>query len=680
MDGRRRQLYLWWKRYKYLIGIFISLLVCLLILCSSYLWPIVFNTFEHKSLDCRFRWLSDPQDARDDIVIINVDEESIKVMEPLFGRWPWPRGVHAMLIHYLSLAKAIAFDVLFTEKSGSIVTKDQVEDASQMIKRIQAGDASQLEDLSHLIALLYQHNDEFLAQAMADVPKVYLADIFLPQGAKDLSSAQWIEPFSLPYNQSLSSICRFDQVTPPLKEFCQTVKGVGHINVMPDEDGPVRRALTLINFNQRLYPSLSMRLLIDLINPKKIEIRPGDGLYLDSLRIPIDQQGKMLINYLGGFGTYKYYPYWLIIYSYNQMSEGDRPVIPREVFKDKIILIGSTAGGLMDLRVNPFSPVYPGVEIHANIIDNVLSNSFLSRPSDFVNLLVMLIFSLVIGLLVPRLKPIIGAVFTLEVLILYGLVAIYFFNYHRLWLEVFRPFLVIISSYLFILVYRYITVDKEQKRTKQAFSHYVNASVVEEILKDPEKLKLWGEDRVLTVLFSDIRGFTTISEQMEPQDVVSLLNEYLEVMTRVVFKYDGTLDKYVGDEIMAIFGAPLNQTDHAYRACLTALEMMKELKQLNLRLQSQGKPQLNIGIGINTGKMVVGNIGSELKKDYTVIGDNVNLGARLEGTNKEFGTNIIISEFTYQLIISQIKVRELGNVIVKGKQKPVRIYELVGLA
>jgi len=229
-----------------------------------------------------------------------------------------------------------------------------------------------------------------------------------------------------------------------------------------------------------------------------------------------------------------------------------------------------------------------------------------------------------------------------------------------------------------IIIYRYISEEKEKKKIRGAFQHYLTASVINEMLKDPAKLKLGGDKKDLTVLFSDIRGFTTISEKLTPEELVRLLNEYLTAMTNIVFQYDGLLDKYMGDAIMAVFGAPLDQPDHAQRACLTALNMMTELHRLQNKWQEEGCPVLNIGIGVNSGDMVVGNMGSEMRFDYTVMGDMVNLGSRLEGMNKEYGSNIIISEFTYNTVKKTMCCRELDWVRVKGKKLPVKIYELLG--
>jgi adenylate cyclase len=234
-----------------------------------------------------------------------------------------------------------------------------------------------------------------------------------------------------------------------------------------------------------------------------------------------------------------------------------------------------------------------------------------------------------------------------------------------------------LTIYLIITVYRYFTEEREKKKIRGAFQYYLTASVITEILKDPSKLKLGGDKKNLTVMFSDIRGFTTISEKLTPEELVRLLNEYLTVMTDIVFKYEGLLDKYIGDAIMAVFGAPLEQPDHALRGCQTALEMMAELKVLQERWAQEGRPYVDIGVGINTGDMVVGNMGSNMRFDYTVMGDHVNLSSRLEGINKEYGTHIVLSEFTYEVVKEEMFCRELDSVRVKGKKLPVKIYELI---
>jgi len=254
----------------------------------------------------------------------------------------------------------------------------------------------------------------------------------------------------------------------------------------------------------------------------------------------------------------------------------------------------------------------------------------------------------------------------------------YLFTTRNLWIDLAPLEIGLVVNYVVGLAFQRAVALYNRNQVKGAFQQYVSTAVVEEMLKHPEKLHLGGERKFLTVLFSDIRGFTSISEQMESQELVGFLNEYLTAMTETVMKYDGTLDKYMGDAIMAIYGAPIQQDDHAHRACATALDMITRLHELQQRWQSQGKPPLNIGIGMNSGLMTVGNMGSEKRFDYTVMGDHVNLGSRLEGTNKQYGTNIMISEYTYQQVHAEFIVRELDLVRVKGKAEPVRIYELVG--
>lgn len=277
----------------------------------------------------------------------------------------------------------------------------------------------------------------------------------------------------------------------------------------------------------------------------------------------------------------------------------------------------------------------------------------------------------------PRTRALQSFFLSFAILALYITMNLFLFHRYSLWLDVVYPALAVLTVYVGVTAYKYVTEEREKKKVRDAFQFYLTSSVINEMLKDPAKLKLGGEKKELSVLFSDIRGFTTISEGMAPEMLVQLLNEYLTAMTGVVFRYNGLLDKYMGDAIMAVFGAPLDQPDHAVRACRTALSMMEELRKFRGKWKAEGRPVLDIGIGINSGEMVVGNMGSEMRFDYTVMGDSVNLGSRLEGINKEYGTHIIVSEYTYGQIKDHFVCRELDSVRVKGKQFAVRIYELI---
>jgi adenylate cyclase len=319
------------------------------------------------------------------------------------------------------------------------------------------------------------------------------------------------------------------------------------------------------------------------------------------------------------------------------------------------------------------------VEIHATVIDNILHQNFLKQSwwIRFLDVISVIAVGLIMGIAIPRLKAIQGMLISLFFTAAFIVTNIFFFSRYNMWLNLIYPVLTMFAVYLGITVYRYITEEREKKKIRNAFQYYLTASVINEMLKDPTKLKLGGDKKQLTVLFSDIRGFTTISEQLSPEELVHFLNEYLTAMTDLVFKYDGLLDKYMGDAIMAVYGAPLNQPDHALRACRTALEMLQVLKKLQVKWSEEGRPFMNIGVGINTGDMVVGNMGSQMRFDYTVMGDNVNLSSRLEGINKEYKTNIVISEFTYAIVKDELYCRELDSVRVVGKKLPVKIYELL---
>ena len=346
------------------------------------------------------------------------------------------------------------------------------------------------------------------------------------------------------------------------------------------------------------------------------------------------------------------------------------------------MLIGPTATGIADMRPTPFDPVFPGVEVHANFIDNLLNGQFIRRGlrENLIDIGFILLFSLAAGFL---LSVVPAARATVVVVVLLGFflwLSYDLFAVHRVWIAVFLPTATLSVNYASIISYRFFFEEREKRKVHGMFGHYVAPSVIRLLMDQPELLRLGGEEKELTAMFSDIRGFTALSEGLSPEELVGLLNEYLSEMTETIFRHWGTLDKYIGDAIMAFWGSPYPQTDHAERACRAALEMLQVLKKLQDRLEAEGRPQINIGVGINSGPMVVGNMGSKNRMNFTIMGDEVNLASRLEGTNKEFGTHIIISESTYQATSHLVVARELDLIRVKGKMRPVRIYELLAHA
>jgi adenylate cyclase len=457
----------------------------------------------------------------------------------------------------------------------------------------------------------------------------------------------------------------------------EKAKALGFFNVAPDVDGTVRRVPLAMRFHGDTYPSLALQALREYRGVPQPFLKGADygaeGIQLGKAHIPF------LVNYRGGRNTFPGYSFSEVI---SEKSE-ERP--PKEDFREKIVLVGATAIGIYDARVTPFDIGLPGVEIHATVIDNILRRDFILRPDWIwgIDIPVIILMALIPGLfvsrlIIPTLSPLRGASISVGFLFIYIIANWYFLVNQKIWINLIYPVLpAFLGVFVAVTVYQYVAEEREKRKIRGAFQFYVSPGVVNEILRDPGKLKLGGERKVLTVLFSDIRDFTPLSENLSPDTLAKLLNLYLTPMTDVVFKYQGTLDKYMGDAIMAIFGAPLPQNDHAEKACHTALDMAEALKDLQKSWEIDGLPEISIGIGINTGPMSVGNMGSNMLFDYTVVGDQVNLGSRIEKLNREYDTNIIISEFTHQHIKDIFVCRELDIVRVRGRKEPVRIFELL---
>ena len=661
----------------------ITVLVIFLALVMFFIDVPFLRFMELKALDLRMSSRG-TLPTGGETVIAAIDEKSLGEL----GRWPWPRTTIARLVDKLKGcgAKAVGFDIVFSEpdQNSSLGT---VVDLTKEMKKIGIKDkrVQGLLDKKKLVA----DTDASLAKAIKRAKNVTLGYFFLKSsreaehiGEKEIEAAakniensryQMIQGETSPDVSALYNVTAYSAVT-NLKLLSNAAENSGYFNAFPDTDGTIRWSPLVMRFQDNYYLPLSMSLLTQYLDWPMVTLNMAkfgiEGIKIGDINIPTDETGRMLVNYYGPGRTFPHY----------SISDIIKGKLSPDTFKDKIVIVGATAIGIYDLRVTPYSSVYPGVEIHATAIDNILHGNFLHRSSgtQLLDVCAVVFFGLLIGIAVPRVKAVQGMVVSLIVLIAFVLINAFIFSRYNLWLNIIYPALTMIVIYLGITVYRYITEEREKKKIRGAFQYYLTASVINEMLKDPSKLKLGGDKKDLTVLFSDIRGFTTISEKLTPEDLVRLLNEYLTAMTNLVFKYDGLLDKYMGDAIMAVYGAPLDQPDHAARACRTALDMMEELKILQKKWADEGRPAFNIGIGINSGDMVVGNMGSDMRFDYTVMGDMVNLGSRLEGINKEYGTNIIISEYTYAAIKDALFCRELDSVRVKGKKLPVKIYELLG--
>ncbi|MBD3272587.1 MAG: CHASE2 domain-containing protein [Elusimicrobia bacterium] len=603
-----------------LIGIFISVIITGLFAFG------VWDTLEHKALDFRFIMRGEiPVSGENDpekVVIIGIDEPSVEQ----YGRWPWPRDLHAKLINTLTEAGAdvIVFDVILSEEDAMNPAGDW--------KLMLATEASE-----RVI-----HCSFFEARKMIIADQGLQTKVINHQPFGTLKDASW---------------------------------DVGFVNAYPDADGGLRHcALSIDHEGKRYFPITVLAAAHYLkTEPEEIlKLIPDNAIYKARDFDTTIKRTMMMANYYGPEDS-------ISSYSYHQILNDHIPIIFKQNWvKDKIVIVGSKVIGAFDHYPMAFQKVYPGVEFHATVVNNILGKSFIQKIPPLYILLFIIIGGLFSGITIPRLSPWLGtvAVFILAGAYIFG--TQWMFVEKMLYIELVPPLAAMLVSYVTILFYRFVMEEKEKRRIKRTFGQYVSRTVLDEILSNPNLAKLGGERRMMSILFSDIRGFTSMSEGMDHEAVVDILNEYLTRMTDMVYKHGGTLDKFIGDAVMAFWGAPTPQPDHAQRAVLCAIDMIDELHVLQEKWRSEGRHVIDIGVGINTGDAVVGNMGSHERMDYTVIGDNVNLASRLEGLNKQYKSNIIISAATYELVKDMIEVKDLGKSIVKGKEIEISIFQVLG--
>jgi len=629
--------------YGVITGIIVS--VCIFVFDLTPLQEM----FELKTLDWRFRLLSDRRKAGDDIIIFYIDQKSLDHYARNEGiSWPWPRGMYKPVIDFCVKggARAVVFDMLFTETS-SFGSEDDAEFAS----------------------------------AVGNGANVFLAFFASTKDAPGKKRyALLAEKYALEVAGSGRLSLKEDRsVTLPVDELLKVSRGAGNVSADPDDDGVFRRAPLVSRFQGQSYPFLSFAASRFVLGDAPVRY-DGNNLTVGGRAIPVDEHGRMVIRYHGPTGTYASYSIGDIIQSSVRLESDMRPLLDPSIVKDKVVVIGCSAPGLMDLRVNPFSSVYPGAEVHATVIDNILRGDFLLRMSKGWVYFTVILSAVIAGIIVYCVRSVLAISLLIALMMLCFSLTVVLLFMRGTWFDVVVPLFAIFSTFAVSNTVNYATEGKKKRQLKQMFSQYSSPAVVDELLKNPGKLKLGGERKELTVFFSDIAGFTTISESMAPEPLVDLLNEYLNEMSEVILSYDGTVDKYIGDAIMAVWGAPVDQPDHAVRACDAALDCRKRLRVFRDTLKARGLPDLNSRIGLSSGMMLVGNMGSKQRFDYTVIGDAVNLGSRLEGANKNYGTSLMINERTRELAGDAIVVRELDLLRVKGKNRPITVFELVAKA
>lgn len=473
----------------------------------------------------------------------------------------------------------------------------------------------------------------------------------------------------------------------------QSVSHFGFFVATPDTiDGTIRQTLAISFFTKDLnaptledthgFPSLALAAVsvfqgldpVIQVGPQGVRsIAIGDKL------IPTDESGRILINWMGPYETFKYYSIYDVLTDFVHQDPARAKIDPKTVFKGKIVLVGSTAIGAHDMRNSPFGNT-AGVEMHANVISNILNDNALIRPMWFrmFDILFIIIVGLLFGLVLPRLSAVRGGILALAFFLGYLFINVYFFVFRQYSFTIVFPLAEILLIYLTVTIYRYATEEREKRFIKKAFEFYLSPPVIDQLMKDPSRLKLGGESKVLTAFFSDIQSFSSFSEKMKPQELVRFLNIYLTEMCNIILSYDGTIDKFEGDAIIAFFGAPIDFPDHAIKACLCAAEIQKKMVAYRKLWQEQGFPEVHMRIGLNTGPMVVGNMGSMDRMDYTIMGDAVNLASRLEAAGKQYKIYGMISEDTMKAAGDAIEVRELDVIKVMGKAQGVKVYELLG--
>jgi len=654
------------------------------ILCGIffYLTEIPFlELMELKTIDLRYVNRGSSE-AESDVVLAVIDEESIDKE----GKWIWPRSKMANLVKKLSDAGArvISFDIGFLEPDEKSVVR-AIEDIEKNLTILDAESRNYLAELKR-----FSDNDQLLADAIAESKaKVVLGYFFQME---KLHSGDFDEALLKIQQKNIQS-SRYGQVkfqsekaldvpliearvaNANITEISQATPYSGFFNMFSDKDGVVRWIPAVIDYADEMYAPLSLMTLSAFKDSKPLVVVAEYGvekIQFDDIAIPTDELGRIMINYRGDAKSFKHIPVTDILSGKVTESE----------LKGKVVIVGATAIGIYDMRVTPFTSVFPGVEIHANIVDSVLREEFLYHPTwaAVFDILAIVLVGILLGMVLPRTGVFSGVITVCVLFFGHIFFCQYLFSSQGWILNMVYPLLVIIAVYISITVYKYLSESRQKRFIRSAFSTYLAPTVVQQLIDSPENLELGGEEREITAFFSDVQGFTSISEKLTPHELVELLNEFLTEMTNIILKHEGTVDKFEGDAIIAFYGAPNALENQAETACLTCVDMQKRLSELREKWRQEGKPELKMRIGLSTGPAVVGNMGSRNRMDYTMMGDTVNTAARLEGVNKIYGIYTLVCETTFKKANQRIWGREIDSINVVGKAEPVTVYQVIGYA
>ena len=671
------------KLLKNYLGLNPITLSLILIVIGSVLYFVeipFLELMEKKTIDLRFTSRGEISHSSN-VVLAVIDEKSVDKE----GKWVWPRSKIADLVTRLSDAgaKVISFDIVMSEPDETSAT-NTIEEIEQNLSDLNAENKAYLAELKRT-----SDHDRMLADAIRNSKaKVVLGFFFqMEQEHAGDHDAVMAEQQQESIRTSRYDLIRYQSGTAlgvPLFEalvananipaISSSTDHSGFFNMFPDIDGVVRWIPAVLKYREEMYAPLSLMTLSASLGapPSPIVADYGfEKVQIGDTAIPTDELGRIMINYRGNTKTFKHI-------SITDILQGN---VPDKEFEDKIVMVGATAVGIYDMRVTPFSSVFPGIEIHANIVDSVLSKDFLFQPgwAAVFDIAVIIAAGLALGIVLPRTNVFPGILFVGALFFGHIFFCRYIFISHGWILNLVYPLLVVILVYITITAYKYLVESRQKRFIRSAFSTYLAPTVVKKLIESPDGLELGGEERDITAFFSDVQGFTSISEKLTPEELVELLNEFLTEMTDIILAHEGTVDKFEGDAIIAFFGAPNELENQAETAALTCVQMQNRLQELREKWKAEGRPELKMRIGLCTGPAVVGNMGSRNRMDYTMMGDTVNTAARLEGVNKIYGIYTLVCEHTFQKASNRVVGREIDAINVVGKNEPVVVYQLLGL-
>ncbi len=597
---------------------------------------------ENKSIDWRFVWRG-PIAATGDVVVVAIDDKSLSRE----GRWPWPREKVAQMITQIQSAvpKVIALDIIFAESApGDDVLARALRESKSTI----------------LGYYFYQSPSELKKAEVSEEVLQQSFDSILPAAFPAISGRKGRFP-------------KMSGVVANIPTLTHAAAAQGYFNVTPDPDGSVRRFYLMAGYREKIFPFMGLTALSwheDGFDPVLVTDSDGnlDGISVGRRLIPTTPQGSVLVNYRGGAEAFH-------TISATDVLSGKFST--SDLF-GKTILVGATAVGIYDLRVTPISPNLPGVVAEANLVDMLYRGDFLIQDlwTSLWNGVALILIPFLLGIVLFRLRLLTAALTALAVIALYGFGTLQLFS-HGYVVALATPSLEWLTLVMSITTYRGWTEERQKRQIRQAFRAYLHPKLVEELIEHPEALALGGRRAICTMLFCDVKNFSTISEKMDPEKLTHMMNAFFDPVCQAIMAEGGYIDKLIGDAVMAVFGAPVATESHALQACRAALAMQKVVCALEPQFQKEfGIREFKLRIGMHTGPVVVGNMGTRERLNYTVMGDTVNLASRLEGANKELGTDILISHATYEKAMPGIAARFMGTIQVKGKEEHVKVYTI----